>query len=91
MIDPSAATLEQFLRELDPDRFYVDPDVARDALRRRSMFNVIDMNTAWKVDRIVRWVARIAMRRTTRSDVALHVFSSELRIEVQPAPKNVQP
>jgi hypothetical protein len=54
VIDPSGASLDQFLREIDPDRFYVDPDVARDALRRRSMFNVIDINTAWKVDLIVR-------------------------------------
>jgi hypothetical protein len=54
VIDPSTASLDQFLREIDTDRFYVDPDVARDALRRRSMFNVIDMNTAWKVDLIVR-------------------------------------
>jgi hypothetical protein len=45
VIDPSAASLDHFLRELDPDRFYVDPDVARDALRRRSMFNVIDVTT----------------------------------------------
>lgn len=46
VIAPSAAALEQFLREIDIDRFYIDPDVARDALRRRSMFNVIDMDSA---------------------------------------------
>ena len=54
VIDPSTAALDHFLREIDTDRFYVDPDVARDALRRRSLFNVFDMNTAWKVDLIVR-------------------------------------
>jgi hypothetical protein len=54
VIDPSAAALDQFLREIDIDRFYVDPDVARDALRRRSMFNVIDMDSAWKVDLVIR-------------------------------------
>jgi hypothetical protein len=36
------------------DDYYVDADVARDALARRSHFNVIDMATGWKVDLIVR-------------------------------------
>jgi hypothetical protein len=54
VIDPSSEQLEQLLERLDPDRYYVDPDVARDALRRRQMFNVIDMNTAWKVDLVIR-------------------------------------
>jgi hypothetical protein len=54
VIDPTAATLDQFLGALDPDEYYVDPDVARDALRRRSMFNLIDMNTAWKIDLVIR-------------------------------------
>jgi hypothetical protein len=54
VIDPSARALDQFLASIDMDAFYIDPDVARDALRRRSMFNVIDMNSAWKVDLVVR-------------------------------------
>jgi hypothetical protein len=54
VIDPTPASLEALLALIDPDQFYVDPDVARDALRRRSMFNVIDMTTAWKLDLIVR-------------------------------------
>jgi hypothetical protein len=29
-------------------------DVARDALRRRSMFNVIEMDTGWKIDLVIR-------------------------------------
>jgi hypothetical protein len=54
VIDPTPDQLDQLLARLDLDRFYVDADVARDALRRRSMFNVIDMTSAWKVDLIVR-------------------------------------
>ncbi|MEO8702831.1 MAG: hypothetical protein ABI867_22495 [Kofleriaceae bacterium] len=54
VIDPTAASLEAFLASIDAEQFYVDPDVARDALQRRSMFNVIDMATAWKLDLIVR-------------------------------------
>jgi hypothetical protein len=42
------------LARLDPAKYYFDRDVAIDALRRRSMFNVIEIDTAWKVDLIVR-------------------------------------
>lgn len=54
VIDPSAAQLEGLLATIDHDLFYVDDDVARDALRRRSMFNVIDMTSAWKLDFVIR-------------------------------------
>jgi len=54
VIDPDAASLDAFLGALDADRFYVDADLARDALRRRTMFNVIDSTTGWKVDLVVR-------------------------------------
>jgi len=51
---PSIEALEVLLRSMPPDAYYVDADAARDALRRRSMFNAVDMTTAWKVDFIVR-------------------------------------
>ena len=54
VIDPTPGQLERLLAACDPERTYVDADVARDALRRRSMFNVIDITTGWKVDLIVR-------------------------------------
>lgn len=54
VVDPTPAALDHFLAHLDLDAFYVDPDVARDALRRRGMFNVIDMRSAWKVDLVIR-------------------------------------
>jgi hypothetical protein len=54
VVEPSAAALDAFLASLDPDVYYVDPDTARDALRRRSQFNVIDMTTGWKADLIIR-------------------------------------
>lgn len=54
VIDPDAEAFERFLAALDPGVFYVDPDVARDALRRRTMFNLIEMATAWKVDLVIR-------------------------------------
>lgn len=54
VVDPTEPALDAFLRDLDTDRFYVDSDVARDALRRRAMFNVIDSLTGWKVDLVIR-------------------------------------
>jgi hypothetical protein len=51
---PDAAALEAMLASIPADRYYVDADAARDALRRRSMFNMIDLASGWKVDLIVR-------------------------------------
>ncbi len=53
VIDPDRARLETLLASV-PGRFYVDPDVAQDALSRRSMFNMIDQDTGWKIDLIIR-------------------------------------
>lgn len=53
VIDPSPASLDDLLSRLSPDDYYVDPDVARDALRTRGMFNVIDLATGWKVDLVL--------------------------------------
>jgi hypothetical protein len=39
VVDPTGAALNAFLASLDPDAYYVDPDVARDALRRRSQID----------------------------------------------------
>ena len=51
---PSSEALDALVRSMPPDEYYVDADAARDALRRRSMFNVIDLKSGWKVDFIVR-------------------------------------
>ncbi|TMQ03423.1 MAG: nucleotidyltransferase family protein [Deltaproteobacteria bacterium] len=54
VIDPRPDQLNELLGALDAEQFYVDPDVARDALRRRSMFNVIEIATGWKLDLVIR-------------------------------------
>ncbi len=51
---PSPEALDALVRSMPPDEYYVDADAARDALRRRSMFNVIDHASGWKVDLIIR-------------------------------------
>lgn len=54
VIDPTAAQLEALAESLAAAGFYVDPDVAREALRTRAQFNVIDTRYACKIDFIVR-------------------------------------
>jgi hypothetical protein len=51
---PSTAAFEALLSSFPADEYYIDHDAARDALRRRSMFNVVDLVSGWKVDLIVR-------------------------------------
>jgi len=54
IIDPTADQLESLLLALPESDYYVSHDAARDALQRRSQFNVIDLATNWKIDLIVR-------------------------------------
>ena len=54
VIDPSREAFERFLSGIDDDRYYIDRDVARDAMRLRTMVNIIDSKTGWKVDLVIR-------------------------------------
>jgi hypothetical protein len=53
VIDPTPEQLERLLA-LFTGPYYVNPQAAREALRCRSMFNVIDLTEGWKADLIVR-------------------------------------
>lgn len=52
VIDPTVETMGRFVAALDRSRYDVDDAV--EAVRRRDMCNVIDIETGWKVDLIVR-------------------------------------
>ena len=54
VVDPTEPQLRVLIRSLPEDRYYADIEAALDALRRRTMFNILDMATGWKVDLIVR-------------------------------------
>jgi hypothetical protein len=54
VVDPTAGQLEELLSGLLAEGHYVDPAHARDALRRRLQFSVVDARSAFKVDLIVR-------------------------------------
>jgi hypothetical protein len=53
VIDPNAAQLSAWVSDLG-DRFYASQEMAQEALRHRSMFNIIDLTTGLKVDLIIR-------------------------------------
>ena len=53
VIVPTVAQLTTFIQSLS-EGYYVSPEVAQEALRNRSMFNVIDHQTGGKADFIIR-------------------------------------
>ena len=54
VVDPTPEALVRLVSDLAGAGFYVDAETARDALRRRRQFNVIEIESACKVDLIVR-------------------------------------
>jgi hypothetical protein len=77
VIDPRPDQLNEILAALDAEHYYVDPDVARDALRRRSMFNIIEIATGWKLDLVIRKARPFSIeemqRRTTTKILGMDV------------------
>jgi hypothetical protein len=53
VVDPTADQLDAFLKEF-AEGYYVSQEAARDALLRRSVFNVIDLESGWKADLVIR-------------------------------------
>jgi hypothetical protein len=54
VIDPTPQALTAFVGRLPASEFYVDADAARVALQERSQFNIVEVETGWKVDFVVR-------------------------------------
>lgn len=54
VIAPTGRTLTRFVESLDPDSYYVSLESAQNALRRESLFNVVDYASGWKIDLICR-------------------------------------
>lgn len=53
VIAATEAQLQGFTNSLGKD-YYVSPDAAKEALKRRSAFNIIDIRMGWKADLIIR-------------------------------------
>ncbi len=53
VIDPTPDQLDTFVKEFAED-YYVSQEAAREALQRRSVFNVIELDSGWKADLIIK-------------------------------------
>jgi hypothetical protein len=53
VIDPSPEALDAFVSEASAAGYHVEPDRAREALRQRGQFNVVDPGSGWKADLLV--------------------------------------
>lgn len=54
VISATPMQLRSLIHDLSGKSYYVDLDSALDAHRRESLFNIIDLNTGWKIDLIFR-------------------------------------
>jgi hypothetical protein len=54
VIDCNRDALDRLVRQLDSSRFYVSADAADEAWQRRGQFNVVLLESGWKVDLILR-------------------------------------
>jgi len=54
VIDVDATRLRALVASLPERRFYVSEEAALDALQRQTMFNVIDLESGWKIDLVPR-------------------------------------
>lgn len=54
VIAPTLGSLQRLLSEFPEDRYYVSREAALQAYGAESLFNVIDMESGWKIDFIVR-------------------------------------
>lgn len=52
VISATTAKLMTFFQYLGGNEYYAELDVALEAHRRNSLFNIIDLNTGWKIDLI---------------------------------------
>ena len=54
VIEATDSQLRNFVRSLDRTQYYAELETALEAYRRESLFNVIDTQTGWKIDLIIR-------------------------------------
>lgn len=54
VIDPTPAALSVFVQHMLDAGRYISPEAAAEALATRTMFNVVDLESGWKVDLIIR-------------------------------------
>ena len=70
VIDPTLSQLQAFIAAVPADRAYIDEQTATEALHARDMFNVIDMESGWKADLIIRKARPFSIRELERRVLA---------------------
>ena len=79
LVELPGSKLDALAAELERD-FYVDRDMAMDAVRRRGLFNVIDLKTMFKVDLFV----------SDRSPLLLEEMERRMTVDLGDPPASVQ-
>ena len=83
VIDPEPDQLDAFVRAIEAAGMYVSDVAAHEALAHRSMFNVVDTQSGWTADLIVRKLRSFSEEEFARRHeieflgVSLHVASLE--------------
>jgi len=76
---PNPEALDALVRSMPSDAYHVDADTAREALRRRSMFNAVDQASGWKIDFVLR-----KNRAFSRDEFARRISLDLLGVRVAP-------
>jgi hypothetical protein len=53
VIGATSTRFATFIESINPDEYYCDLDAALEAHKNKSMFNIIDRRTGWKIDIII--------------------------------------
>jgi hypothetical protein len=82
VIEVDVPRMRALVAALPPERFYVSEDAALDAIVREGLFNVVDLETGWKVDLVPRKRRAFSKtefeRRTEVELLGLRVFVATL-------------
>jgi len=83
VIAPTLGSLNKLLLQFPCDRYYVSREAALQAYGDESLFNVIDMDSGWKIDFIIRKSRAFSVEEFDRREqvdlygTAIHVASAE--------------
>ncbi len=83
VIEADAARLRALIGLLPAESYYVDVDAAMEALDSETQFNVVDLESGWKVDLMIRKQRPFSREEFARrvsvqlQGVAIHVVSAE--------------
>jgi hypothetical protein len=75
VIEADLGSLDEFVQSLGKD-FYVSQEAAREALSSRSMFNVIHLETGFKVDFIIRKSRSFSKEEFSRREKGVYLGES---------------